>query len=100
MCYIESGISLFFYLALTCYLVAISQNQGWPELAIKIFNRKSTTMSKLLLVIGLLLKVIIGSSQNNTAVETYIKNLEQKVIKGILDATLMFLNNYGHLNLW
>ena len=86
MCYIESGISPFFYLALTCYLVAISQNQRWPELAIKIFNRKSTTMSKLLLVIGLLLKVIIGSSQNNTAVETSIRNLEQKVIKGILDA--------------
>ena len=43
-------------------------------------------MSKLLLVIGLLLKVIIGSSQNNTAVETSIRNLEQKVIKGILNA--------------
>ena len=43
-------------------------------------------MYKLLLVSALLLHVIISRAQNNPDIEATIRNLEEKVIKGILDA--------------
>lgn len=43
-------------------------------------------MSKLLLIVALLFSAIVGSAQNNAGIEATIRNLEQKVIKGILDA--------------